>query len=336
MVVSDDVPERRSRLLSAKLRAMARSVVGDAIDAFVVEPFPLGTALVGADSAWFLIETGSTSALGSCLGWAMRRGLEVNIVTDQGGGALARRATGFTWPVTVWDCDGPAITVASPVDHRSPQEADQSRRQFIELITDCGAEPVLEFGVLTGEVRGLEVCRVVTDPDGTRERLEVGMGVHDREVFSMVHAETPIRESLADVVATVRGHRVPGAAHHPFNSLAIERFMRWRVMDDPGSMGLEGFESLEPPTPRANVADAVPCVGRGRTRSGRHDLMVFVNGIDLDVVPFAVDAAKKYRSDAVSIVSRSKDVTPTMRSMASRAVPHVGFIEFLDVAPRGL
>ena len=51
---------------------------------------------------------------------------------------------------------------------------------------------VVEHGVVTGEVRGLEVCRVVDDrTTGDGVRLEVGVGAHDREAFAIIHGDVP-------------------------------------------------------------------------------------------------------------------------------------------------
>ncbi len=60
-----------------------------------------------------------------------------------------------------------------------------------------GLHVCVEHGVLVGEVRGLEVCRVVDDPHLGTTRLEVGVGAHDREAFQMLHGDVPAIELLA-------------------------------------------------------------------------------------------------------------------------------------------
>ena len=79
------------------------------------------------------------------------------------------------------------------------------------MIIEGGATPAVEHGVLVGEVRGLEVCRVVTDAQTGAARLEVGIGQHDREAFQMLHGDVPTVEALAKVVAAVAPHREYGA-----------------------------------------------------------------------------------------------------------------------------
>ena len=73
--------------------------------------------------------------------------------------------------------------------------------------------PNVEHGVVTGEVRGLEVCRVVDDPHTGAVRLEVGVGAHDREAFTIMHGDVPTVDALAGVVA--RRRRAPPARPRP-------------------------------------------------------------------------------------------------------------------------
>ena len=120
--------------------------------------------------------------------WAIRAGADrLHVVSDESGGVLARRAAEFEMPITIWAADGRALRRVTPEPLATPAPAPQSHEALRQLIIDGGAEPVVEHGVLTGEVRGLEVCRVVDDPDSGMTRLEVGVGAHDREAFQMLH-----------------------------------------------------------------------------------------------------------------------------------------------------
>ncbi len=155
----------------------------------------------------------------------------------------------------------------------------------------AGAVPLVEYGVLTGRGgAGLEVCRVVDDPHTGDVRLEVGIGAHDREAFQMMHGNRPTVEALADVVQY--GGRVspPGRhARHPLNLLAQERAVRARLMADPGLIGATSLAAAQPPLPRPNLKDPVPCVARAVV-DGAEVTVVCSVGVDLDAVPYAVDA----------------------------------------------
>ena len=110
---------------------------------------------------------------------------------------------------------------------------------FVDDIEAAGARSVVEHGVVTGEVRGLEVCRVVDvdTGDGAAVRLEVGVGPHDREAFAVIHGDVPTREALAGVVAAVGAARGVDAPGHPLNRLAPERLLRWRLEQEPWLVG---------------------------------------------------------------------------------------------------
>ncbi len=69
---------------------------------------------------------------------------------------------------------------------------------LVELLHAAGVEVVRQGGVVSGEVLGLEIARVVVDASGSR--LEVGVGRHDREAFSVMHGDIPAAEALATVV----------------------------------------------------------------------------------------------------------------------------------------
>ena len=116
-----------------------------------------------------------------------------------------------------------------PNDRRLPAEHEA----FRELIVAAGATPVVEHGVLIGEVGGLEVCRAVTDADTGAYRLEVGIGAHDREAFQLLHGDEPTATALTQFVASVAPHRAPGAVGHPLNRLARSRALRSRLEAEP-------------------------------------------------------------------------------------------------------
>jgi hypothetical protein len=293
----DQAPsEMRARLLGVKLTALVRqhlSVAG--VDTASIEissaVFPGGAALLVGTSSWVLLDENPARGLGGAIAWSVRNGAtELHLLAESDTGLLARRAAEFTLPITVWHVEERVLipAVAAPLDPPADPPADHLAH--IDLITEGGAVPVIEHGVVAGEVRGLEVCRVVTDDTSGASRLEVGVGAHDREAFSMLHGGIPTVEALSGVVESVRPHREPGARLHPLNRLAGERELRHRAIEQPGLVGAAQLAVAVPPLPRPNLKDAVPCVATGSTADGRPMVAVFSSGVDLDVVPFAADA----------------------------------------------
>lgn len=317
--MSDKDTERRSRLLSAKLSALIVQQLEVDASSFAAETCGLGTAVISDDAVWILIEGDSSRSLGPAIAWSSKYARPLHLVADNHAEILARRASGFTMPISVWQIEDTRLRPALPQPHVEKVNAPSSHTDFISLIADAGAEPLQEWGVVTGEVRGLEICRVVDDPHSGVARLEVGIGAHDRETFALVHQDRPIEESIASVVDIVGVHRTEGAPFHPYNHIAPERFARWRALQTPAMLGFASLAAVDPPEPRTNVKDSVPCVALGNDASGTTTAVVFVHGIDLDVVPFAIDAAKKHSCARVMIVARPQDVLAPLRVMADAA-----------------
>lgn len=281
----DDAASRRSQLLGVKLRALVGDHLAQPVDA-PASTFAPGAALVHAGEAWVYLDDRPARRLGAALAWALRAGADrLHVVAESATGILARRAGEFAMPVSVWHAEGRALLPAVPEPLPVPSPAPPEHERFRPVIEAGGAVPIVEHGVLAGEVRGLEVCRVVDDPITGAARLEVGIGAHDREAFQMLHGDEPTADALARVVATVAAHRTPGAARHPFNTLAAERLLRWRLIEQPELVGAAALEPMAPPVVRDNVKDAVPCVA-----VGADVVVVCGSGADLDLIPYAADA----------------------------------------------
>ncbi len=322
--------ERRSRLLSLKLRALVREHLGLESDPLgTPEVFSLGAAFLTDEAVWILIDGDASRALGPTLAWATRHNKDIHVLVEKDSGILARRAEFFSSSITVWHIDEKSLLPAVAEPHLPIVEAEPEHLALLPLIASSGADAVVEHGVVVGEVRGLEMCRVVNDSVTGEARLEVGMGVNDREAFAMVHGELPTEQALRNVIEAVQVHREPGAMVHPFNQFGAERLHRWRALQDPDSVGFVELQPADPPIKRTNLKDPVPCVAVGTLKTGQRAVAAFVNGIDLDVVPFALDAADMHGVENVVIAIRQRDVTDSLRRMVSVALRSVEFA-FID------
>lgn len=320
-----DDPDRRSRLLALTLQALARDHFGIAsFDA--AAGLTRGAAGTAGNRAFVLVDDQPARGLGAALAWASRHEVsEVHLIASSATGLLARRATQFHTQVTVWHRDDRTLIEAVPESFPEQREVVPEHRAFEATIVEAGARASIEHGVLAGEVRGLEVCRAITDPHTGAHRLEVGVGEHDREAFGMIHGDTPTAESLRRIVRIVDSHRSPGADPHPLNRLGAERALRDRVISEPSIVGLQSLDTAPPPVPRANLKDPIPCVARGLTPDGRDVIAVFSTGIDLDVVPFAADArlalvGGDHPDTELVIVVPERDASPVTKRLADRLV----------------
>lgn len=319
--------ERRSRLLSIKLRALVRGHLGLESEAEgTPEVFAPGAALVRDDAVWLLIDGDASRAFGPAVAWSMRHERPLHILVERDSGIVARRAELFDLPVTVWHVDETSLLPAVPEPHPAPVSAKETHAALMPMITAAGADALVEHGIVVGEVRGLEMCRVVDDETTGVARLEVGMGVNDREAFAMVHGEMPTEQAMRTVIDAVARHREPGAMVHPFNQFGAERLHRWNAVQRPESVGFADLAPADPPVRRTNLKDPVPCVALGATLAGDDAVAVFVNGIDLDVVSFAADAAHMHGRDDIVIAARERDITASLRRLAAACRSRVSFV----------
>jgi hypothetical protein len=300
-----------------------------------VRPFARGAALVGDDAGvWVLldpeVDTQDGRGLGGALVWAWRQGARrVDVVTAAGGPVMARRAAAFAPPIGIWEIDGATLRAALAARH-SPSPPDPRHLALVPDIEAAGARPNVEHGVVAGEVRGLEVCRVVSVDEhaagaASGVRLEVGVGAHDREAFRLIHGDRPTGEALAGVVAAVAAARDVGVPGHPLNRLAPERFLRWRLEMAPEALGLVSLHPTPPPVPRRTLNDPAPCVAVGRRPDGTAVTVAVSTGVDLDVIPFAADARLAVGEPGIEagggselwVVAPERDLVAATRELAA-------------------
>ncbi len=322
-------PQQRARLLATKLAVLAGLPMESAGDG---GGFGGGSALVYDGRAHVLLDQPRERGLGAALAWALRNGaVELTVYAEELTGMLARRAEGFTIPIAVRHVSGrdtvPAVAEPLP----APLELPAAHRRFAADIAAGGAEPVEEHGVLSGEVAGLEVCRVITDATTGEPRLEVGIGADDREMFQVLHGDTPTVEALAEVVRFVGVQRVPGAPRHPLNLLGQERLLRARLVATPSLIRATAVVPAQPPVPRANLKDPSPCVALA-TIDGRQVAVVCSVGVDLEVVPYAIDACTLLGLDQCRVAMPARDAIELQQRMAALTRPSISVVGIEPVA----
>lgn len=329
--------EQRRRLLGVKLRALVSAHTGATVEYDPVE-FGTGAGFVHDAAAWVIVDGPGERTLGASLAWAVRQGASsLDVVAHNAGGHLARRASGFSFPIGVWFPEArtllPVVAEPAPVAPMTVAE----HLEMIPLIESGGARPIVERGVVTGDVRGLEVCRVVDEPTvgnfaelndvpadiiprpDAGVLLEVGVGANDREAFQLIHGHLPTVEALTDVVSAVSRFRSPDAPQHPLNRMAPERFLRWQVEQDPSRLGLRSLRPVDPPVPRQSMKHAEPCVAAGVDQTGAPVAVVFSSGVDVDLVPFVADVTLGLPADVerVIVVAPRRDLVALTHDLAA-------------------
>ena len=319
MTSSSDSSSHASRLAQLRLRA----IVGVRSDVEVSE-FGQAVGLVVEDVAWVYVTGRHERSLGPALMWALRNNAKaLKLFSSESAGDLARIASHFDFVIEVFEVDAAGVArVAAPkiVEKIEVSVADE---MFAEFIKSAGADVVREHGVISGEVCGLEVCRVVRATDsgefgGVGEsELEIGVGAHDRETFKLLHGRTATIESLRKVIAEVAARRAVGAQVHPLNRLARERMLRHYVCQSPQLVGAKSLQVAEPPIVRTNLKDVVPCCAVGMSLTGEKMVVIFNVGVDPDVVSFGADARGQINGSAELIFAMpTRDIVPAVERVA--------------------
>jgi hypothetical protein len=314
------------RLAAVKLRAIASAVGFNTSDA-TPQDFPFGAGLTHQHRGALYVTRDHIRTIGPTLLWMQKHHLtEVDLVIEGDAGIPARRAQALTCNLRVWQMLNGTLQPATPAPHLPKIQPPDSHEQFVSLIQHCGADVVREHGILTGEVLGLEVCRVVDTPEGPK--LEVGVGAIDRETFQLVHAHRSIEDSLTEVATFVTQHRMPGAPHHPLGKMAGERLLRHLILNNPQLINAKELQPAEPPLPRTSLRDHNPCVATGTNTENTPIVAVFTDTIDIDIIGFAIDAQLREHPHAhITISSYAGNLTPSLRSVAEAISQQTAFIE---------
>jgi hypothetical protein len=306
--------QRRQALLDAKLRALVRDHWGDGTGNRRSGQFPGGATLADDHVGWVLAEDEPVRVIGGALIWADRFGLdELHVLAAADAGTIARRASAFAFPITVWAIDGREVTRAEPAPVRAEPPLAGDALAIADVLRAAGAEAVVEHGVLMGEYRGLEVARVV---DG---QLEVGVGKHDREAHAMVDADLATPDALARVIDAVRLQRRGDAEPHPLGRLQVERWLRAVVVAHPDLVGAAQLSPVPSPIVREDLRKPAMAPAAGEDMEGNPVLVCCSVGIDLDLVPSAADARlADPRSPRLLLAVPERDDHPSIRMLAGR------------------
>ena len=350
-------PDRRLLLSRAKLAGLVRSHWG--VDAFDGNARPAMSGLVArrGERGWMLVEEDAGRALGRALLWALRSGVrDLHLLfpaDDEAAVPAARRGRLFRTQVAVWRVQGTDLSpVAAEPLPREPA-LDARAEPYRELLTAAGAEPVVEWGTLYGDVWGLEVARVeqarpaagqgppplgggrVEVPAGAAEPpveldddlwLGVGVTKEDRLTHHLVWGGEPGVDAVRSVVDQVREIRERADLAHPLNQVARERWLRAWLLLEAAQVGAAGLQPVSPPVPRADdVRLRAPAAALGSAQDGQAVLVVCSVGFDSEAVPMAVElaeAATAGAGDATRLVVAmpARDDHPLLRLAMDDAV----------------
>ena len=327
-------PERRSALRGAKLRALVAEAMGVPADG--PEPGgmePDGDHLFDGTRLWTLApEDAPETVLGTAVLRAGRHGtpdgpVPVSLLVDDPGVAatVARRATVLDDPPEVFRVDGRSLVAVEPAEAPVDPPEVPAPDGFDDLCRGVGVEPLREHGTWRGEVLGLEVVRVVDDPDASVDGgpvVRVGVGRFDREAGAIMQGDRSDSEVLAAAADLVRAQRRTGAGAHPLATLARERWLRRDLCAAPDLVGLVDLATVDPADERPNLRDPSPAPAVGTGPEGDRVLVVCSVGVDPRLLGAACELVLRERPVRVVVALPARDVLPPVeRALARLRVP---------------
>ncbi len=308
-------------LVEAKLRSLARTATGCELTEV---DGALGTGIgpgpdPGTVRAFFLAED-DPRAVGRALQWSgSQQAVSLDLLAESHAGGLARRAgllsTHPAPSISVWRVDGADAIPAEAEPMAPPPTIPPEHWSLAGVMSEAGARPLDDHGVLIAEVAGLEVGRVVDD--GSGPTIDVGVGQADRELSQMIHRSDDPGDGLRRVIAAAIEFRRAGS-HHPLTRVGRERWLRSLFIESPETVGATSLEPLVPLRPRGGLRDAEPSAAAGVAEDGRPIVVVANVGVDLDLIPEAADYRQAWNPEAKIVLVMPERDLPLSLSLLDR------------------
>ncbi len=314
-------PERRLSLRGAKLRALISDAIGEPASDLESD----GNQCFDGTRLWVLAdEDDPERALGSAVFRSVRFGeapMTVCFDDREAAAEATRRAAALLPAPDIRRVDGRRLVEVAPAETPTVVDPPGAPVGFEDLCRGVGVEPMVEHGIWRGEVAGLEVVRVVDDPE-LGNHVQVGVGRFDREAGVLLHADQPQGESLAAAADLIRAHRRPGTGAHPLSTLCRERWLRRDLCIDPSSVGLVDLEPVDPADQRANLRDPAPAPALGTDSDGRRVLVVCSVGVDPQIVSATAALVLRETPARVVVALPDRDIlVPVEQALARLRVP---------------
>lgn len=303
-------PERKAALVALRAAALTRDHFHVEIPVSDWSTFGSTGAAAACAGRIFVFPAASDSlSLGAALAWATAHNptsLDLVFGPEEDRarlGVVARAAQPFAVEVHVFHMEASALVPVSPAPYDTSVPPSHEALLLGEILQDAGCEVIVENGQVIGEIRGLEVARVV-EPSfdagaGTHARIEVGIGRFDREAFALLHAGLSAPEALAQVIAQVSEIRRANAEPHPLNRLGRERWLRSQLIRQPSLVGATNLRAVPSAVARGGLRENAVAVAVGSTTNGTELVVATSTGVNLEAVVDAADSRALHAPEAM-------------------------------------
>ena len=246
---------------------------------------------------------------------------DINLVVDASDHLLLEQTMGLATKHRLWVVEGNKL-VPHPELKLEERHAPQPLNPTIaSLLETNGCEIVQENGMTKGEIKGLEVARVVEGSEG-ESALQVGVGIYDQEAHKLVDGNESTEEKLSRVVSEVLHYRNKQARPHPLNRVSRPKWLISELVNSPENSGLEEVRRLPVATESKAITETTPAAALARAENTKV-LIVASVGVDLNAIPIASGLSVSTQADEIWMIQSERDKYPVLERQAKHLkVPH--------------
>ena len=250
-------------------------------------------------------------------------GTSWSLILDEPDDKVLVQIAGLQDDCSLWiiDDDSLAPHPQSGLDEIKSQSIDPLIRRMLE---DNHCVVTFEHGKVKGELKGLQIAEVVTEPSG-ESHLEVGVGTYDREAHKIVNYNEPVETTLARISQEVSKYRHKDSVVHPLNRVARSNWLIHEVMSANSEIGVTDMERVPSPVEAMDVSDSVPGSAIAK-KNNQVILLTAYTGADLEAVPVTAQLLNSYPADEIWFLHPQKDDYSAIRRQAEHLKVPVSFI----------
>tara|TARA_Y100000768_G_scaffold48254_1_gene31516 strand:+ start:1533 stop:2525 length:993 start_codon:yes stop_codon:yes gene_type:complete len=257
-------------------------------------------------------------------------GTSWNLILDEPDDKVLTQIAGLQDDCNLWIIDDDILAPhpQSGPDGIESQSIDPLIRRMLE---DNHCVVTFEHGKVKGELKGLPIAEVVTEPSG-ESHLEVGVGTYDQEAHKLVNYNEPVETTLERISQEVSKYRHKDSVVHPLNRVARSNWLIHEVMSANSEIGVTDLERVPSPIEPMDVSDSLPASAIAK-KNNQVILLTAYTGADLEAVPIAAQLLNSYTADEIWFLHPQKDDYSAIRRQAEHLKVPASFIPVLEPWP---
>jgi len=312
--------ERRSELNQRKLESLLRVTFPDST--FEQVKTQSGALRSNNKNQYLYAPNEKVSPLALALTF-LEKGTAIHIILDEPDPLLTHQAMGLHTDCTFWVVEKDQL-----IPHPEGKTGERPEKPVVNetamsLLIENGCDVIREHDVIKGEIKGLEVARIIKDFDNL-SNMQIGVGHYDQEAHKLVDWGESPNEKLARVVSEVRQYRNKEAQPHPLNRVARSKWLISEMIASPKIVGLEEIRHLPTPESTKAITETAPAAALGKI-GDKVILIVASVGVDLKAVPIASGLSVATEPDEIWMVLPEKDKHPALLRQAEHLKTPVHF-----------